>query len=261
VPFRGAIGVVGRDREAVPVTAQRLPRLLELEGETVTVLVRESSRARSLRVRLGPELPLEAIVPRRVGDAELDRFLHDRRDWIARKLAETRAAAARANRLGLNRRDVVWLGLTPIPIELGDARSPRLRHGRLVVGSGPQAVDAVERWYRRQARERIGRVVAREAARLGVRPGTLAIRDPKTRWGSCSSRGTIGFSWRLVIAPLDVLEYVVVHELCHLRELNHGKRFWRLLEDARPGWRHEAGWLREHGLELSGYRIALTASS
>jgi predicted metal-dependent hydrolase len=261
VPFGGAIGVVGRDREAVPVTQKRLPRVLVLDGESVTVRVRESRRARSLRVRLGPHLPLEAIVPRRVGNAELDRFLHDRRDWIGRKLAEAKAAADRANLLGLDRPDVVWLELTPIPVAFADARSAHLRHGRLVVAPGPQAPGALERWYRREARGRIGRVVAREAARLGVQPGTLAIRDPRTRWGSCSSRGTIGFSWRLVIAPLEVLEYVVVHELCHLRELNHGKGFWRLLEEARPGWRNEAGWLREHGLELSGYRVALTASS
>ena len=239
------------------VTRERLPRLLELDGETVIVRVRESKRARSLRVRLGPHVPLEAIVPRRVGDAALDRFLQDRRDWIARKLAETRAAAARANLLGLDRPDVVWLGLTPIPVDFGDTRSARLRHGRLVVAPGPLAPGAIERWYRREARERIGRVVAREAARLDVQPGRLAIRDPRTRWGSCSSRRTIGFSWRLVIAPLEVLEYVVVHELCHLRELNHGKRFWRVLEAARPGWRDEAGWLREHGLELSAYRVVL----
>jgi predicted metal-dependent hydrolase len=247
----------------VPVSylRDRPPRQLALEGETVTVRVRESGRARSLRVRLGPRLPLEAIVPRRVGDAELDRFLLERRDWIARKLAEARSAAARSNVLGLDRPDVVWLGLTPIPVAFGPAVSPRLRDGSLVVGSSPTAEQAIERWYRREARKRIGRVVAREAARLRVRPGTLAIRDPKTRWGSCSSRGTIGFSWRLVIAPLEVLEYVVVHELCHLRELNHGKRFWRLLDEARPGWRDEAGWLREHGLELSDYRIALTAAS
>jgi len=237
----------------VRVTQDRLPRLLVLDGETVTVRVRESRRARALRVRLGPQLPLEAIVPRRVGDAELDRFLHDRRDWIARKLAETRAAAARENLLGLNRPDVVWLGLTPIPVASEEVRSARLRHGRLVVPPGPQAPRAIERWYRREARERVGRVVAREAARLDVRPGTLAIRDPKTRWGSCSSRGTIGFSWRLVIAPLEVLEYVVVHELLHLLEHNHSRAFWALVDEYRPGWRSQMQWLREHGAELQAY--------
>jgi predicted metal-dependent hydrolase len=96
--------------------------------------------------------------------------------------------------------------------------------------------------------------VAREARRLGVRPGRIGVRDPRTRWGSCSSNGNLSFSWRLVIAPLEVLEYVVVHELCHLRELNHSKRFYRLLDDARPRWREEASWLRDFGWELHEYR-------
>ena len=81
----------------------------------------------------------------------------------------------------------------------------------------------------------IAAVVARESRQLRVRPGRIGIRDPRTRWGSCSARGNLSFSWRLVIAPAEVLEYVVVHELCHLRELNHSKRFYRLLDEARPG--------------------------
>jgi predicted metal-dependent hydrolase len=239
---------------------ERSPRLLALDGETVSVRVRESRRARSLRVRLGPSLPLEAIVPRRVSDAELDRFLADRRGWIARKLAEMRSLAARP-RLGLHDPDVVWLGLRPIPVtvDAGSGAVARLRAGQLVIGpDAPQA--AVERWYRREARQRIAAAVERESERVGVRPGVLAIRDPKTRWGSCSSRGTLGFSWRLVIAPPEILDYVVIHELCHLRELNHGKAFWRLLGTARPGWREEAGWLRQHGWELHDYRVVLTAA-
>jgi predicted metal-dependent hydrolase len=237
----------------------RPPRLLVLDGETVAVRVRESRRARSLRVRLGPRLPLEAIVPRRVTDSELDRFLSERGGWIASKLAELRAVAARPPRLGFARPDVVWLGLSPIPIAVTDSAgaAARLRDGVLVVGPGAPA-PAIERWYRREARQRIAVAVEREAERLGVRPGVLAIRDPRTRWGSCSSRGTLGFSWRLAIGPPEVLEYVVVHELCHLRELNHGKAFWRLLSEARPGWRDEAAWLREHGQELHDYRIALS---
>jgi predicted metal-dependent hydrolase len=240
---------------------ERPPRLLALDGETVSVRVRESGRARSLRVRLGPSLPLEAIVPRRVTDAELDRFLAERRGWIARKLAEARAAAARPPRLGLARPDVVWLGLRPVPVAVtASATFARLRDGALVVGA-EDTRGAIQRWYRREARGRVGLAVEREAGRLGVRHGTVAIRDPRTRWGSCSSAGTLGFSWRLVLAPPEILEYVVVHELCHLRELNHGKAFWGLLGEARPGWRDEAGWLRAHGRELRDYRIELTAPS
>ena len=85
---------------------------------------------------------------------------------------------------------------------------------------------------------------------------SLSVRDPKTRWGSCSGRGNLSFSWRLLLAPEQVLEYVVVHELLHLREHNHSKRFWRLVEAAYPGWQEQARWLREHGQELLDYNAA-----
>jgi predicted metal-dependent hydrolase len=109
---------------------------------------------------------------------------------------------------------------------------------------------------RRLARARVTEIAEREAARLGVTYCRIAIRDQRTRWGSCSSRGTLSFNWRLVLAPLDVLEYVVVHELCHLREPNHSTRFWALLEEARPGFAAERAWLSRHGWELQAYAPA-----
>ncbi len=217
---------------------ERAPRLLVIDGETVSVRVRESTRARTLRVRVGPRVPLEAVVPRRITDRQVDRFLADHRPWITRKLRAARAIAARPPVLGLDRPGVVWLELQPLPVEPGSTAA------------------SIERWYRREARGRITAVAEREAARLGVGYEAIGIRDPRTRWGSCSSRGNLSFSWRLAIVPREVLEYVVIHELCHLRELNHSKRFWRLLEEARPTWREEAAWLREHGHELHDYRIA-----
>ena len=106
---------------------------------------------------------------------------------------------------------------------------------------------------RRLARARVTDVAAREAPRLGVAYDRIAIRDQRTRWGSCSARGTLSFNWRLVLAPVEVLEYVVVHELCHLREANHSPRFWRLVERARPTFAAERAWLRRHGWELQQY--------
>jgi hypothetical protein len=123
-------------------------------------------------------------------------------------------------------------------------RAPALGFDRVRLGA---------RQARRLARARIARVAEREAARLGVSYERIAIRDQRTRWGSCSSRGTLSFSWRLVLAPLDVLEYVVVHELCHLREPNHSPRFWSLLGSVRPGHLAEKEWLRRHGWELREY--------
>jgi predicted metal-dependent hydrolase len=106
---------------------------------------------------------------------------------------------------------------------------------------------------RRLARARVTAVAEREAPGLGVDYERIAIRDQRTRWGSCSARGTLSFNWRLVLAPESVLEYVVVHELCHLAEPNHSPRFWALLEAARPGYRVEKDWLRRHGWELQAY--------
>jgi predicted metal-dependent hydrolase len=212
---------------------ERAPRLLAFDGETISVRVRESARARRLRVIVRTHGSVEAVVPGRVTDRQLDRFLGEHRPWIERKLREL---AARTPQLGLDWPGVVWVGLEPRIAPATEAT-------------------AIERWYRSEARRRIAVVAEREAASLGVEYGTIGVRDPRTRWGSCSSRGNLSFSWRLVIAPAEVLEYVVVHELCHLRELNHSKRFYRLLDEARPTWREEAAWLREFGQELHDYRI------
>ena len=107
---------------------------------------------------------------------------------------------------------------------------------------------------RRRAREAVTEVAETEAPRLGVSFAAIQIRDQRTRWGSCSPRGTLTFNWRLTLAPYAVLDYVVVHELCHLHEANHGAGFWRLVEQARPDYRVPRAWLRRHGHELLAYR-------
>ena len=105
-------------------------------------------------------------------------------------------------------------------------------------------------------RELVAMVVDEQAPAIGVAPSRILIRDQRSRWGSCSTRGTLSFNWRLVLAPFDVLDYVVVHELCHLREPNHSSRFWRLVETHRPGWRTQRDWLHRHGPELLAFRAA-----
>jgi predicted metal-dependent hydrolase len=122
---------------------------------------------------------------------------------------------------------------------------------------GLDRLHLTEEQGRREARARIGLIAQSEAAALGVRYSRIALRDQRSRWGSCSSRGTLSFNWRLVLAPHDVLDYVVVHEVCHLLEHNHGPAFWRLLARRRPGYREQKEWLDEHGWELLAYRPPL----
>lgn len=243
-------------QQSVNDLRDRKPRRLTIGDETLIVRVRESARARTKRIIVGPRRPLEVIVPRRTGDAEVDALLEesaagsnaksqlharsrrDRRNSDLSSLASSGSAGSRR--------------LSSVATTAG--QWPTLDDERVVIGgSDGDAAGAIERWYRREARRRIELVAAREAERLGLNFKSIAIRDPRTRWGSCSRRGNLSFSWRLAVAPPEVLEYVVVHELCHLREPSHQKPFWRFLESARPGWQEQARWLREHGQELHDY--------
>ena len=136
--------------------------------------------------------------------------------------------------------------------QLAGAEPPQLSLERLQL---------TEAQGRREARARIELIAQSEAAALGVRYRRLTIRDQVSRWGSCSSNGSLSFNWRLVLAPHDVLDYVVVHEVCHLVELNHGARFWRLVERRRPDYRASKDWLDAHGWEILAYRPPLAAAA
>ena len=107
---------------------------------------------------------------------------------------------------------------------------------------------------RKTARRVVSELAQGEAERIGVVYRRIRIGGQRTLWGSCSARGTLSFNWRLVLAPHDVLDYVVVHELCHLHVPNHSRQFWALVERHRPGWRRQRDWLRDHGPELLAFR-------
>jgi predicted metal-dependent hydrolase len=196
---------------------ERPPHLFRLGEETLVVRVRESTRARTARIVVGPSRPLEVILPTGMSDAEVDALLEQKRSWIDQKVGASRAIAQRPYGLGLDRAGVVWLAGKAVPVSRrpGNRPSATLREETLLV-SGPdkEVGDAILRWYRREARRRISDVVAREAGRLHLKYRSVAIRDQRTRWGSCSRLGNLSFSWRLVSAPPGVLEYVVIHELC-----------------------------------------------
>ena len=109
----------------------------------------------------------------------------------------------------------------------------------------------LEAIYRKAAREYFPKRVSHYARMLGVTYGKISIRDQKTRWGSCSSEGNLSFNWRLILAPPDVLDYVVIHELCHRKEMNHSKEFWALVESLMPKYKERRKWLRENGNNLT----------
>jgi predicted metal-dependent hydrolase len=170
--------------------------------------------------------------------------------------------------MDLDRRGVVWLDAAVVPLRLTGAERAvaRLLPGipAQSIGAEPllqvggrrrkDAAGAIDRWYRREARERIEAVTAFEAARLELEPGRITIRDQRTRWGSCSTSGTLSFNWRLVIGPGHALRYVVIHELTHIRHHNHSRAFWSALSEALPDWKRSAHWLRANERRLTAYR-------
>ena len=113
--------------------------------------------------------------------------------------------------------------------------------------------EAEQRLYRDKAREIFEQKVSYYAQMMGVSYGRIAIRDQKTRWGSCSGEGNLNFNWRLIFAPAGVLDYVVVHELAHRKEMNHSPRFWKVVEDTMPEYRKYQKWLKEKGRGLHRY--------
>jgi predicted metal-dependent hydrolase len=126
---------------------------------------------------------------------------------------------------------------------------------------GLERLRLTEQQGRVEARARILLIAQSEAAALGASYTRITVRDQRSRWGSCSTTGALSFNWRLVLAPHDVLDYVVVHEVCHLVEHHHGHAFWNLVERRRPAFRESKQWLDDHGWELLAYRPPLDVAA
>jgi predicted metal-dependent hydrolase len=126
---------------------------------------------------------------------------------------------------------------------------------------GLERLRLTEEQGRREAHARISLIVQSETMALGVKAERLTMRNQRSRWGSCSSKGWLSFNWRLVLAPHDVLDYVVVHEVCHLVEHHHGPAFWQLVESRRPNYRECKAWLDDHGWEILAYQPPLEVAA
>jgi predicted metal-dependent hydrolase len=154
-----------------------------------------------------------------------------------------------ASRAGVRSREVPYIGETLTLVAQPGRQRAHRRAGTLLVPT-VDPVPAIERFYRRAARLEIGTRLDHATAIADVRYRDLSIRSQRTRWASCSSNGHMSFNWRLLLAPESVLDYVVWHEVCHLKFLDHSPRFWALVDRYWPGWREDRDWLRRHGASL-----------
>ena len=213
------------------------------------IILRRSARARrySLRVsRVDGQVTLTLPVRARVAQAMA--FARDHEDWVRARLAEMPKG-----------RRVVRGGVVPIAgadrvITAAPVKTPHLRDDRLMIPerllTGAAVGPGVAACLKILARDRLLTVCDGHAAALGRRYSGLVLRDTRSRWGSCSSAGRLMFSWRLIMAPPEVLEYVAAHEVAHLVEMNHAPAFWACVARLMPGYRAHRDWLRAHGAAL-----------
>ncbi len=224
--------------------------MAEVLGD-IPYTIRRSARARRVRVTVQPladrrAVGVEVVLPARAPERAAAAAVRELRPWIERRLDEAHEAlASLAARAGT----VPYLG-RPLQLVPQDGRTRVHRSGeRLLVPAG-DARPALERFYRRAARREIGQRLDRASVLAGSPYSGLDIRAQRTRWASCSASGRMSFNWRLLLAPERVLDYVVWHEVCHLRVLDHSPRFWALLERHWPDYRQDRDWLRRNGATL-----------
>ena len=217
--------------------------------------IRRSERARRARILVGGD-GVEVVVPRRFPLREVEPFVEAKRVWIERTLRRLERSHAEFPPPRLeDGGEVPYLGerlSLLVRVQPGRSR-PRVarRGGVLMVALGGGSLgDALESWYRRRAREEVTVRLDAAVARAGARYASLSIRGQRTRWASCSTTGAMSFNYNLLLAPPEILGYVIEHEVAHLEVPDHSERFWRLLASRCPDWREHERWLRRHGQAL-----------
>lgn len=222
---------------------------LAVEGlaQPVRVIRRRGARRVTLSVSRATGVATMTLPPR-MPMAEAQAFVLKHRDWLDARAGAMPQAVPFEDGMTLPYRG------RDMRVVLRPGRGVRLAGETIEVGGSADTLPgSLGRWLKEQARTRLRTRSAAHAEALGVTFTRIAIRDTRSRWGSCSSSGTLSYSWRVILAPDDVLDYLAAHEVSHLREMNHSARFWAHVKGLRPDYRAWQHWLREHGPDLHRY--------
>jgi len=238
---------------SLPLQADQAPvssgDTVVVEGVPVPLRFVRHPKARRYVLRLSPDLEAVVTVPRRGSIRDARRFVAAHEDWLARERAAQLAVRERTRPLTIG--DTVLVGGVPHVVLRAGGYDSALRVGGAVVPlAGDGVHEAVRRWLRAAARAVLPARLRQFASRHGLVVTGVSIRNQRTRWGSCSSNGRISLNWRLVQMPDEVRDYVLLHELMHLRVRNHSPRFWREVERVCPAHVEARRWLRQQGREL-----------
>ncbi|GAB3369015.1 M48 family metallopeptidase [Spongiibacter taiwanensis] len=230
------------------------PEYREANGFIAEVIRTERRKTADIRVEDGA---VSVVVPGDLPVERIDSLLKEKRKWIKEKIALHRQAQPTSEKQFVSGEAFPYLGRNyRLKVEKGPFQPVRLINGRLVatVPEGkeqPHMIrNALVRWYKRQAEVKIVEKVERYSAAVGVEPAGVGIKSFKSRWGSCTAKGRLEFNWRIMMAPNRCVDYVVVHELCHLKRHDHSAEFWEEVGRILPSYEKSKEWLRDNGIHL-----------
>ncbi len=227
--------------------------------EKYTVEIWRRAYQRSMNLRVGPGGQLRVTCGRRISVREIERFVGESREFIEKRVLEIETLRRRfpekqyvsdeeflffGERLKL---DVVWTWTTRAKVQANEFRLELLAP---VNSTREERRRAMHSYFKKQARLHIEERVEFFAGSMGLFPKQISIRGQRTRWGSCSASGEISLNWKLLAAPLAVIDYVVVHELAHMRHMNHSREFWQLVESFQSTYKVSRRWLKDHEFEI-----------
>jgi predicted metal-dependent hydrolase len=212
------------------------------------------SRRKTLSIEIHPDGSVLVRAPLRTAQSRIDAILKERQSWIESKQAQAAQLMAQSPSHRYEPGETFpYLGEW-YRLEYINRSRPLLdleQTFRLAQAALPNARKVFTTWYTQEARTIFTDRVAYWQSRTGLTPSRISLSSAQTRWGSCSSSGNINLTWRLVMAPLEVIDYVIVHELVHLRVKNHSKLFWAEVERLFPGFKTQRDWLKKNGYRLN----------
>ena len=226
-------------------------QVIEINDRKINLRFKRNARAKRMVLRLDSKShDLVMTLPKRTSLAEALRFAQNSSVWIAKTLEKQKLPVAMAAGATLMFRGE----MVQVQCSGGSRGLITVSGGVIFVPGDPAHVERRLRdYFKKQALADLTQVSRHYAAAMEAKFSRITIRDQKTRWGSCSANGALSYSWRLILAPPFVLDYVAAHEVAHLRQMNHGPQFWRLVLTHCSQSRAAKEWLKKHGRELHSY--------
>ena len=224
-------------------------RHLSVGNPPIDVELRRSARAKRLSLRVSRlDGRVTLTIPQRGSEREAMGFLRERETWLRGHVAAV--APVRPVAIG----GTILIEGVDVPIQAGTGARAVLGDGVLYAPAGATA-RRVEAYLKLLARDRLAAASDRYSAAVNRKYTRLSLRDTRSRWGSCSSTGALMYSWRLIMAPPEVLDYVAAHEVAHLQEMNHSRAFWQVVERLYGDYGTARNWLRREGADLHRFRF------